>query len=125
MKKKITSILTLICVLGLVLALVGCNEHQPNGRDTSPNPAYIYIVMEATENNLLVAETDENGKAIDAKQYSVPNWFYPSTEIKAGYKITIKHNDKILETYPMKFAEISSMEYYDRETGLSTVVIPD
>ena len=120
MKKLIALVLVLVCVL----SLVGCSEHQPNGHDTAPNPD-AYIVIEVSETNLLVAEIGEDGKAIEAKQYSVPNWFNPNTEIKEGYKITIKYNGGILETYPMQFAEIISMEYWDRETGLSTVVIAE
>ena len=100
------------------------NSNTSNGHDTAPNPD-AYIVIEVSETNLLVAEIGENGKAVEAKQYSVPNWFYPSTEIEEGYKITIKHSGVVQETFPMQFAEINSMEYWDKKTGLSTVVIAD
>ena len=81
--------------------------------------------MEVKESKLLVAEIRENGKVIETLRYSVPNWFHPNTEIKEGYKITIKHNGVVLETNPMQFAKIYSMEYWDSETGLSTVVTAD
>ena len=100
-------------------------EALSHGNDTLSNPAPTYIVMEVTDNNMLVAAIDEDGKAIETKQYSVPNWFHPSTKINIGYKIIISHSDRILETFPMRFAEIYTMEYYDKEKGLSVVVIPD
>ena len=88
MRKFISIVLALFCML----SFFGCkadNRHTPNDEITSDNT---YLVIEVTENNLLVAEIGENGKAIDAKQYRVPNWFYPSTEIEKGYKIIIKIN---------------------------------
>ena len=116
--KKLVSV---IVVLIFLLSLAGCKEQQPNGRDT----AYTYIVMEVTENYLIVAETDQDGNAVEALQYQVSNWFHPSTKIEVGYVITIKHNNIVAESDPMQFGKIYSMEYWDRETGLSTVVIAD
>ena len=100
------------------------NYEKFNGRDSRPNPAYTYIVMES-KSSLLVAEIGEDGKAIETKQYSVPNWFTPSTEIKAGYKIEIEHNDVILETFPMKFGEIYRMNLYDEQLNPVASVIVD
>ena len=121
MKKFISTLLALVCVFGLC----GCNADRGNTPNDDVTNDNTYIVMEVTESNLLVAEIGENGKAVEAKQYSVPNWFYPSTEIEEGYKITIKHSGVVQETFPMQFAEINSMEYWDKKTGLSTVVIAD
>ena len=114
MKKYIVLVLMLVCVLGLV----GCKADSNSSVEN-------FVVMEVTENNLLVSKIAEDGTAIETLRYSVPNWFNPSTEIKEGYKITIKHNGKVLETDPMQFAGIIYMEYWDKETGLSTVVIAD
>ncbi len=121
MKKFISIVLALVCVLGLC----GCNANKgdtPNDDVTNSNT---YIVMDVTESILLVAEIEENGKGIETRKYSVPNWFHPSTEIEVDYKISITHSGLIQETFPMQFVEIYKMEYYDKETGLSTVVIPD
>ena len=84
-----------------------------------------FIVMGAGERNISLAEIGRDGRGIKSKQYIVPNWFYPSTEIKKGDKITVKHNGFILESSPMQFGEIYSMEHWDKKTGLSTVVIAD
>ena len=121
MKKLLALALMLVCVF----ALIGCNDSKKGASQDDVTDSFTFVVMEVTENNLLVAEIGEDGKAIETQQYSVPNWFNPNTEIKEGYKITIKYNGGILETYPMQFAEITSMEYWDRETGLCTTVIAD
>ena len=121
MKKLMALVLVLVCNLGLV----GCRADKCGTPNDDVNNSYTYIVMDVTENNLLVAEIGEDGNAVETRQYSVPNWFHPSTEIEVDYKITITHSGSILETFPMQFAEIYKMEYYDKEAGLSTVVIPD
>ena len=115
MKKLIAIVLALVCVLGMV----GCNKQN----DTSSNPD-TYIVMEVTESSLLVAEIGENGKAIEAKQYRVSNEFH-STNIAVGDRIKIEHDGQILETFPMQFGRIFSMEYQDKQTGLNVVVHVD
>ena len=121
MQKLIALVLVMVCVL----AFGGCNADKGNTPNEDATNNNTYIVMEVTENNLVVAEIGENGKAIESKQYSVPNWFYPSTEIKVGSEISITHNGSILETFPMQFGEIYKMEYYDKEVGLLTTVIPE
>ena len=90
MKKLIALVLVLVCVL----SLVGCSDHQPNGHDTAPNPD-AYIVIEVSETNLLVAEIGEDGKAIEEKQYSVPNVFHPSNKIVVGDQVIINHKSLI------------------------------
>ena len=124
MRKKLLAPMIIFLVLACILGLVGCSADKRGSLKDDETSSFTYIVIDVTESNLLVAEIGQDGKAIEAKQYSVPNWFHPSTEIKTGYEITIKHG-AILETFPMKFAEIYSMEYWDRETGLSTIVIAD
>lgn len=121
MKKLITAVLAFV----FVFSLIGCSTDKRGSLKDDVTDEYTFIVMEVTESKLLLAEIGANGKGIETRQYSVPNWFYPSTEIKEGYKITIKHSGAITETFPIQLAEIYSMEYRDRETGLSTVVIPD
>ncbi len=97
------------------------NSNTSNGHDSSPNP-YAYIVIEVSETNLLVAEIGEDGKAIEEKQYSIPNVFHPSNKIVVGDQVIINHNGKIRETFPMQFGQIYSMEYYNHETGLNVIV---
>ena len=112
MKKLIALVLALVCVL----ALVGCNKQNDISQNTDT-----YIVMEVTESSLLVAEIGEDGKAVEAKQYSVPNAFH-SSNIVVGDRIKIEHNGQILVTFPMQFGRIFSMEYQDKQTGLNVVV---
>ena len=116
MKKLIAAILAFV----FVFSLIGCSSD----RRGTPNDEIDYctfIVMEVTESNLLVAEIAEDGKAIEAKQYSVPNEFH-SSNITVGDRIKIEHNGEILETFPMQFGRIFSMEYQDKETCLNVVV---
>ena len=121
MKKLIALILVFVCLLGLV----GCGAGKRGDENDAVRDSNSYIVLEATESTLLVAAVGEDGKALKSMQYSVPNWFEPSTEIKAGYELIIKHNGVVRETFPMQFDKIYSMEYWDRESGLSTVVTVD
>ena len=119
MKKLITLVLALICVLGLV----GCKtDKQGNLDNDDVTGEFTFIVMEASESHLLVAEIGEDGKAIKTKQYSVPNVFHPNAEIVVGDKVVIHHNGVILETFPMQFGHINSMEYYDHKTDLNVIV---
>ena len=117
MKKLIALVLALVCVFGLV----GCNAGKKGSLENDEIDYCTFIVMEATEEYLLVAEIDEDGKAIEAKQYSVPNEFH-SSNIVVGDRIKIEHNGEILETFPMQFGRIFSMEYQDKEKGLNVVV---
>ena len=143
-------IVVLILVFIMVLTTFGCNKSDINADSESKDSSSSeknstkkaekelvsdeeetttvsknYIVLQATDTNLIVADIGEDGKAIESMQYSVPNWFHPSTEIEVGYEITIKHNNIVLETFPMMFAEIYTMEYYDKDTGLGVTVIAD
>ena len=119
MKKALAFVLALVCVL----VFVGCNSQKPTGNITTPN-SDTYMVMEVKESILLVAEIGEDGKAVESKQYSVPNEFH-SSNISVGDTIKIEHNGEILETFPMQFGRIHSMEFQDAETGLTTTVTID
>lgn len=116
--------LTILAVMLCLSAFSGCNQ-KPKGTPNDEISYGTFIVLEVSESNILVAEIGSDGTAIDTKQYSVPNWFNPSTDIKVDDKITIYHNGEVLETYPMQFAEIQKMQYDDKETGRSVVVIAD
>ena len=124
MKRSILFVLAVI----LVLSLVGCGASDKNAATddgTSQEPSVYteeYVVIEATENRLLVAEIGQDGEVNEAMQYSTPNYFHPNNEISVGQKITIRHSGEILESYPMQFAKIYSMGYHDSETGLNVVV---
>ena len=118
MKKIIALVLALVCVL----CLVGCNaDKQGELENDDVTDGFTFIVIEASKEHLLVAEIGENGKAVEAKQYSVPNVFH-SDKIAVGEKIIIQHSDVILETFPMQFGRIYSIERYDPETGLNVIV---
>ena len=119
MKKSIALVLALICMLGLI----GCKKDKQGNLDNDDvTGEFTFIVMEVSKSHLLVAEIGEDGKAIKTKQYSVPNVFYPDNEIVVGDKVVIHHDGVILETFPMQFGHISSMEYYDHKTGLNVIV---
>ena len=123
-------IILFVFAMILVLSLVGCGAFDEN-TETDDNtlgeqePSVYtgeYIVLEATENRLLVAEIGQDGEVNEAMQYSTPNYFHSENEIAVGQKITISHNGEILESYPMQFAKIYSMGYHDSETGLNVEV---
>ena len=124
-------ILLFLLVLVLGIGILGCGASDENAETddgTSQEPSVYteeYVVIEATENRLLVAEIGQDGEVNEAMQYSTPNYFHPNNEISVGQKITISHNGEILESYPMQFAKIYSMGYHDSETGLNVNVIVD
>lgn len=115
MKRVISLILALVCLF----AFVACGN---NNGEPSYDPEYTYIVSEVAEKYLIVTETDENGNAKEGVIYSTPNPFYPENEIAVGDKVIIKHNGIIMESYPMQFQKIYSMEFYDKATGKSIKV---
>ena len=113
--KKLT---VLILAFACTLCIVGCKNDAPMEGT--------FVVTEVTQESLLVTEIGADGNVMEAQQYCVPNWFYSSEhDIKVGDKIRIKHDNQILETYPMQFSKIFQMEYDDRETGLCITVIAD
>ena len=115
-------IIALVLVLACMFCLVGCKaDKQGELENDNVTNDFNFIVIEASKEHLLVAEIGENGKAVEAKQYSVPNVFN-SDKIAVGEKIIIQHSGVILETFPMQFGRIYSMERYDPETGLNVVV---
>ena len=126
-------ILLFLLVLVLGIGILGCgasdkNAETDDGTSQEQKPSVYsdeYIVIEATENHLLVAEIGQDGEVNELMQYSTPNYFHPNNEIAVGQKITISHNGEILESYPMQFAKIYSMGYHDSETGLNVNVIVD
>lgn len=121
-------ILLFLLVLVLGIGILGCGASDKNAETddgTSQEPSVYteeYVVIEATENRLLVAEIGQDGEVNEAMQYSTPNYFHSENEISVGQKVTIEHNGEILESYPMQFAKIYSMGYHDSETGLNVVV---
>ena len=126
-------IILFVFAMILVLSLVGCGASDEN-TETDDNtlgeqePSVYtgeYIVLEATENRLLVAEIGQDGEVNEAMQYSTPNYFHSENEIAVGQKITIEHDGVVLELYPMQFAKIYSMGYHNSETGLDVEVIID
>lgn len=116
MKRAISLILVMLCLL----FAVSCAEKD--GGEAILNSENTYIVAEVNDNYLIVESIGEDGKAVENSKYSVPNPFYPETEISAGDRVVINHNDIVLETYPMQFAKIYSMEYYDESKGASVIV---
>ena len=116
--KKIIALALLVLV---VLSTSACLYPEPSETSVSED----YIVLEATDTYLLVVQIGDDAETIETMQYTAPNLFYPSVQIKAGEIVTIKHNEEILETYPMQFAKIYSMEYSNKETGHTTMVYPD
>ncbi len=111
MKKLIALMIPLIFVLGFI----GCGAPKPN----------TYMVIEASPSYLLVAAVGEDGEAIESQQYSVPNAFHPSHNVSVGDTIKISHSDEVLETFPMQFAKIYSMGYYDHQAGKDVTVTLD
>ena len=101
-----------------VLGMAGCAEQTQAATND-------FVVLEVTETYLLVEQMSEDGKAIEGMQYSLSNYFDPSVKIETGSVITIKHSGIALETYPMQFAKIYSIQYHDAETGCTVTVTLD
>ena len=123
-------ILLFLLVLVLGIGILGCgapdkNAETDDGTAEEQEPSVCteeYVVIEVTENRLLVAEIGQDGEVNEAMQYSTSNYFHPNNEISVGQKVTIEHNGEILESYPMQFAKIYSVGYHDSETGLNVEV---
>ena len=120
--KRILS--TIVAITLFIAVIPSCNQ-KTKGTPNDEIYCETFIVIEFSESNILVAEIGAGGIALEMNQCSVPNWFYPSTDIKVGDKITIYHSGDVLDTYPMQFVEIQKMQYDDKQTGSSVVVIPD
>ena len=120
MKKII--LLMLLCAVGLV----GCGaDKQEDSENKDISIESTFIVLEASENYLLVAEIGDDGKVIEVNQYSAPNPFHPDYEIVVGEKVVICHNGVALESYPMQFAHIYSMSCFDNSTTRKITVNVD
>lgn len=115
MKKIISLILVVLCLFALFSC--GNNNGEPNY-----DPEYTYIVSEVEEKYLIVTEIGDDGTVKEGVIYSTPNPFYPDSKIAVGDKVVIKHNGIIMESYPMQFAKIYSMEFYDKDKGVSVKV---
>ena len=134
-KWEVEALKRLICIILLcltTLTLASCAEADAikNGiKEKLPKPEE-YEVIEAIvekpnvelEKNMtfLVVQEIEGDRllcAVDETEtlYSVPNWF-GDTEIKPGTYILVKHADNSLQTSPLQFGFIYSMNYYT-ETG--------
>jgi len=121
MRKTIFLTLAFVCVF----MLFGCVFGTSNGGDLRDVDGKEYIVLEATDSYLIVADIAEDGSAVESMKYSVSNMFYPNTKIEKGYVITIKHSDEILESYPMQFGKVYYMEYFDAKADKTIRVKAD
>ena len=101
MKKIIALVLVLVCML----CLVGCNaDKQGELKNDDVTDGFTFIVIEASEEHLLVAEIGEDGNAIEAKQYSVPNVFH-SDKIAVGEKMSLRFPNYVGEVYCIGFSD--------------------
>lgn len=125
------------CLLLICLTMIGlcsCAEADAikNGiKDKLPKPEPYEVIepivqrpeVEIEENMtfLVVQEIQKDGKilaAVDETEtlYSVPNWF-GDMELKPGTYILVKHAEQSLQTNPLQFGFIYSIDYFT-ENGL-------
>ena len=112
--KKIIALI-LICLLGLV----GCNAEPEDLENSSTTVETLFVVLEVSESNLLVAEIGDDGNPLESSRYVAPNMFYPTEEINEGEKVLICHSGEILETFPMQFGKIYSMAIESDVTNMN------
>ena len=86
---------------------------------------YTFIVTDLNDSEIILSEIGADGKAIGVNLLKVPNWFYPSTSIVIGDRITITCNGamEITEDSPAKIANITAMTL-KKDDGCSVSVIP-
>lgn len=127
--KKLLSFFLLVL---MIASFASCDENITKIDDAEPGVSVddgeitsTYIVIEATDDYLLVSDIGEDGKAVEGSQYGVSNVFYPDTKIGKGDKIIVVHNGQIMESYPAVFSKIYKMCYRNPETGRSVEVVID
>lgn len=86
---------------------------------------YTFIVTDLNDSEIILSAIGADGKAIGTDLLKVPNWFYPSTSIVAGDKITVICSSamEITEDSPAKIANITAMTL-KKDDGCSVSVIP-
>ncbi len=105
MTKKIISVF-LSAVL--MFCFAGCNAHI--GAKTVD-----VKITEIHETYMIVADIDEDNKTNSERVYSIENSDFDSgTEnFKTGDKLKITYKGNLLETYPLRFEEIISIEPFE------------
>ena len=89
------------------------------------NYNYTFIVTDLNDSEIILSAIGADGKAIGTDLLKAPNWFYPSTSIVAGDKITVICSSamEITEDSPAKIANIAAMTL-KKDDGCSVCVIP-
>lgn len=89
------------------------------------NYNYTFIVTDLNDSEIILSSIGADGKAIGTDLLKAPNWFYPSTSIVIGDRITITCNGamEITEASPAEIANIAAMTL-KKDDGCSVCVIP-
>jgi hypothetical protein len=122
-------IIIFIIVVASILTLTSCKEAtaiKDGIKDKLPKPEtpeVIEAIMDKPNVNLdkntsllVIQEVNKNSiiAIIDGTntRYSIPNWFGDSVTLTPGCYILVTHSDNSLQTYPLQFGIIYSMQYF-------------
>ncbi len=86
---------------------------------------YTFIVTDLNDREIILSEIGADGEALGVNLLKVPNWFYPSTSIVIGDRITVTCSSamEITEDSPAEIANITAMTL-KKDDGCSVSVIP-
>ena len=101
MKKYISIILSILCIL----SLVGCGKKEPVG--DPPSVSFQATILEINNQTYLVEPVEGSQELKSADQITVPmKNLDPSLEPEIGDIIEIKYNGEIAESYPAQITEV-------------------
>lgn len=101
MKKYISIILSIICIL----SLIGCGKKEPVV--DPPNVSFQATILEISNQTYLVEPVEGSQELTSADRITVPmSTMSPSPEPKVGDIIEITYNGEIAESYPAEISEI-------------------
>lgn len=101
MKKNISIILSIMCIL----SLVGCGKKEPVG--DPPSVSFQATILEINNQTYLVEPVEGSQELKSADQITVPmKNLDPSLEPEIGDIIEIKYNGEIAESYPAQITEV-------------------
>ena len=105
MKKCITIILSILCVL----SLVGCSEKESVGDISSVS--FQATVLEVNDNYYLIEPVEGSEELKSADQITVPmKNIDPSLEPEVGDVIEIEYSGEIAESYPAQITDVYSIK---------------
>ena len=112
--KKTFIIIIMIAIM--IICMTSCSNNKPldNSSDVKDPVVTLLVITEIRENVLIGVSNEQSAR------FSIPNWF-KEYNVQPNEIIKVWHSGIFLETWPMQFGDIFSMEYLSL-TGETIVV---